>query len=158
MGREGEGIANGGTCTGKDLGAGHNQRKRGEGEGERRLCTSFLRSPLGPKDKVTKVSFVSLQQLWGQLYCRGPCWLHRQSPLCPGPRRVLPAEGGGGWADFTENKGAGGLGEGMSEDLRVEHGDPWPFPGWPSMGWLGRGDRSGLLRAPEQSHPEGCWS
>ena len=72
MGREGEGIANGGTCTGKDLGAGHNQRKRGEGEGERRLCTSFLRSPLGPKDKVTKVSFVSLQQLWGQLYCRAP--------------------------------------------------------------------------------------
>lgn len=33
--------------------------------------------------------------------------------------------------DFTENKGAGGLGEGMSGDLPVEPGDLWPFPGWP---------------------------
>lgn len=43
-------------------------------------------------------------------------------------------------AFISENKGAGGLGEG--DEQRPLCGawlTLWPFPGWPSMCWLGRG-------------------
>lgn len=71
--------------------------------------------------------------------------------------------------DFTENKGAGGLGEGMSEDLCVEHCDLKALPWVAFSGLAGRRAKAARLSTigpslfwlpfcSEQSHPEGSWS